>query len=211
MWFLLLISALVVLLWGFHDDDSDIDYDYDKHPATTIAAYVLSRDLEGIKSIFETKNVDMDIKNHALRCASEVGWFDGVSYLLKQGADIKAKDFLGRDSFLLALLNKHFLIASCFITAEAVDINAIYSCDQIEGECTALAAAIANNNIEAIHFLINNGANINVQDSKGKTALHMAVFNLDVYTYLFQHGADPFIKDKFGCTPNDLFHYYHAV
>lgn len=207
---LLLIVALVVLLWGLHDDDSDIDYD--KHPATTIAAYVLARDLQGIKSIFKTKNVDMDIKNHALRCASEVGWFDGVSYLLKQGADIKAKDFLGRDAFLLALLNKHFLIASLFIIAGAVDINAIYSSDYIEGECTALSAAISTNNIEAVHFLVDEGVNINIQDSKGQTALHIAaVISPSIYEYLIQHGADSLIKDREGCTPGGLFHYYHAT
>lgn len=57
---------------------------------------------------------------------------------------------------------------------------------------------------DAAKCLALNGANVNVQDRKGRTALHHGIekeFDLTLLTWLVKHGASPDITDKQGVSP----------
>lgn len=61
--------------------------------------------------------------------------------------------------------------------------------------------------LKGMKLLIDRGANINVQDTYGRTPLHLACENVnserhhECIEYLLQHGANPSIQDDFGRTP----------
>lgn len=64
---------------------------------------------------------------------------------------------------------------------------------------------VANNNIEQLDNMLkfNSNLNVNEQDKDGDTPLHIAVFlcNIEAINILFNHNADPLIKDKWGQIP----------
>lgn len=79
-----------------------------------------------------------------------------------------------------------------------------FGIDATDGEGrTALINAVIENKIDFIHFLIENGANINFQDRNGFCALHFAGQNLlvDIAKYLLDKGADPNLQDIHGNIP----------
>jgi ankyrin repeat protein len=53
---------------------------------------------------------------------------------------------------------------------------------------------------ERVEFLLEHGANINAQDPKGDTALHIAAIEgrKDDVEFLLEHGANPRIMNKIG-------------
>ena len=80
---------------------------------------------------------------------------------------------------------------------------------------TPLYFAARNNNVEAIHILINNRTQmslqsiINMQDSSGNTPLFMA-YNYrsrEAIAELLKLGANPFLKNAYGVSVNGEAHY----
>ena len=69
----------------------------------------------------------------------------------------------------------------------------------------ALIRAARNNQTDVVRYLLNNGANVNKQNSLGNTALHFAPHfnNTDAMRILLQHRARKDIKNNYGCKPMD--------
>jgi len=68
-------------------------------------------------------------------------------------------------------------------------------------QTTAMGLACSIGNIEAVHFLLLKGVNINQKSGKNeKTPLHLAVENNQdlLVKFLLHNGADLYAKDKFG-------------
>jgi ankyrin repeat protein len=68
---------------------------------------------------------------------------------------------------------------------------------------TPLIAAIFQGNTNVAHYLIESGADVNIPDNRGQTAIMWAVIsdeNLDIVKDLVTHGADLKAKDKDGAT-----------
>jgi serine/threonine-protein phosphatase 6 regulatory ankyrin repeat subunit B len=68
---------------------------------------------------------------------------------------------------------------------------------------TPLIAAIYQRNTNVVHYLIESGADVNVPDDSGKTALMWAMAsdeNLGIVKDLIAHGASLNAKDKRGAT-----------
>lgn len=68
---------------------------------------------------------------------------------------------------------------------------------------TPLIAAIFQRNTNVVHYLIASGADVNIPDNSGQTAIMWATVsddNLDIVKDLIAHGADLNAKDKMGAT-----------
>ena len=70
-------------------------------------------------------------------------------------------------------------------------------------QLTLLMCALFGQQTAIMEFLISKGANINLQDGEGKTALHRATDKgkVEIVRMLFDKGADVNIRDYYGCTP----------
>ena len=69
----------------------------------------------------------------------------------------------------------------------------------------ALMKAAYDNQTDVVRYLLNNGANVNKQNSSGNTALHFAFESnsTDAMRILLQHGARKDIKNDGGYKPMD--------
>ena len=68
---------------------------------------------------------------------------------------------------------------------------------------TPLIAAIYQGNTNVAHYLIASGADVNIPDNSGKTAIMWAMIsddNVDIVKDLIAHGADLNARDKHGVT-----------
>ena len=77
---------------------------------------------------------------------------------------------------------------------------------------TGLHAAALKGNADLADMLLNYGADVNDEDSKGRTPLHFAVEddeNTRIVKLLLRHGANINARDKNKCTPlhNAVLHY----
>jgi ankyrin repeat protein len=92
---------------------------------------------------------------------------------------------------------------------EAIDllVRSGASLDPVAEDETPFLGAIKWSRFTAAERLLRHGANVNLQNSKGVTALHMVLKkNSDRkhVVMLLRHGADPTIRSKDGKTPLDL-------
>lgn len=71
---------------------------------------------------------------------------------------------------------------------------------------TPLMAAVYKNNNDIAKMLLDLGADANIADTKGTTALHYAIMfkNIDLIKVLIDNGADIKLKDNKGLSPLDL-------
>ena len=68
-------------------------------------------------------------------------------------------------------------------------------------------AALENENVEVLKFLVSHGADIHAKNGYGNTPLHAAAvsnMNVEVAKFLVDSGADMDAKDNYGNTPLDL-------
>lgn len=65
---------------------------------------------------------------------------------------------------------------------------------------SSLHLAVSHNDKDAVLWLINNGANVNLADNQKTTPLHL-VRDPDIVGVLLSNGASINMKDELGCTP----------
>jgi ankyrin repeat protein len=71
---------------------------------------------------------------------------------------------------------------------------------------TPFLAAWHLQHFAAAKFLATHGADVNYQDRKGRTALHLGIereYAPRLLRWLVQHGASPDVRDRHGITPRD--------
>ena len=135
----------------------------------------------------------------ALMIASYFGQLDAVNFLIKHGAGVHHKDNLGYTALHHAVT--HDLgsceLLSCLIKSGA-NVNA-----RANDNRTPLMIASENNHLNAVIFLTDHGANIDLQDREGYSSLHYAAGNIsdscNVLDFLITNDADvnAFTNDKF--------------
>ena len=165
-----------------------------------------------ILSCLMENGADVDAKTFddctPLMIAAERGDTKVATFLIEHGANVDLPDKIGATALCYALKCPGNLceVGSCLIENGA-DINACinYNC------CTPLMMACektVNDQLNALTFLIEHGAIVNLQDIHGSTALHYVVQEnsgfhepYEVLDYLIQNGADINAQSNHGRTP----------
>jgi len=127
-----------------------------------------------------------------------------VRLLLQLGADPNRLDAHGDPIALIAAANSHGEIL-LDLWQHGMDVNA----RSTSSGSAALHEAISSHREPALRFLVEHGANVNLQDDRGETALMKAACNdsPDAASWvdlLLRNGADRTIKNKSGQTAFDL-------
>lgn len=104
-----------------------------------------------------------------------------------------------------------------FLAAEKNDVKTLKRLIEEEGidpniqdydrKATPLHWASNKGHVEAIEYLIDQGADVNMQNKRGRTPLHNLVelkFDKIVLWLIKYCGADPYIEDNRGLRPYDL-------
>ncbi len=148
-----------------------------------------------------------------------------ISWLLRQGADVNARDKSGRNA--VAYINKNYVhgntpnltLQTLWILRDyGANINGHYfqkqtPFDKAVKEQTPLAEAIDDRNWLVVNWLLENGANVKSRDANGDTPLHRVAHLQDVgdiVRKLLRRGADPTARNNKGQTPLDVAGNSHA-
>ena len=137
-------------------------------------------------------------KRTPLMIAAHCKNLNAVEFLLKHGAIVDVQDKRNKSSLHYgvegALLSgdTSFDVVSCLLNHGA-DINA-----PMNGKYTALMMACRSQHVRLVKFLLQQGANVQVKDKDGKTALHFACeltftwkpASCDLLNFLTENGAD---------------------
>lgn len=136
-----------------------------------------------------------------LMYASSLGRAEIADILIKAGAKVNAKDKLDRTSLSFASMKGDINLISLLLNNRA-EVNPERR-TEAEGvkilTRSPLMFAILYDNSEAVKFLIDKGANVNDQDTRGDTPLHYACNkkfeDINLVTHLIQHKADVNLQD----------------
>ena len=134
-----------------------------------------------------------------LWCASASNNLEVVKSLLDLGANINAASDTGSTPVLHAVFNRN-----CEMVEYLVRHGADVQKPNNVGETCLMKAAQLGFAKELCQILINNGSELNAQDSSGNLALHHAITSddsphkEDVVQLLIDHGSDPYRKNNRG-------------
>ncbi|CAK1550419.1 unnamed protein product [Leptosia nina] len=123
-----------------------------------------------------------------------------IEFLLKNGANVHLKTRCGESPLLTAIsYDKHAIInllIQCGAHLTSVDVKSI---------ADLLSVAARSGVIVKFESLKIAGADFNITDEMGQTALHKAVIcnHPAIVRYLLKNGANPSVKDVMGFTPLD--------
>ena len=142
-----------------------------------------------------------------LMIAIKMGHINVATYLVEHGAKVDLKDDRGCTALHHAMYYYHhdrLEVCSCLIERGA-DVNGCYNNKSPQNGRTPLMIASRYGQLDAMTFLIKQGANVNLQDKEGETALHYAVDGSDVscevLSCLIENGANFDAFSNSGCTP----------
>ncbi|MDF7801034.1 ankyrin repeat domain-containing protein [Pontiellaceae bacterium B1224] len=175
--------------------------------------------------VLEKKNADGQT---LLQCAYRDDNLQGVSLLIKKGAEVVGLDPLGLDPVIASLENPPMLgaLLDSGLNPDIADEDGVpaihYAVLQESSEPmlvllnagakvdardrlsrTPLMRAVENDALPMVGILVEQGASMNAFDQRGDTALHLAArrWNPEMIRVLLQHDADPRIFNFAHLTP----------
>lgn len=142
-----------------------------------------------------------DIGETALFFATRSGNLEVVRLLVSKGADINQKDKNGDSLFDLALMNDYLPIIE-YLLSEGYKVNTL----DRKGQTPLMKTISFPGNIDTINLLLENDADIALEDNNGNTALHYAAINnnSEAVTLLLAKGAKWDLRNKRGQTAIDV-------
>jgi len=169
----------------------------------TFANGLINRGADPNVPMDEFNYYPMHIAISMLKNTNNMNYLMTVPLLIKNGANVNVQE-TKNDMTPLHMAIKYNLsgIARQLLKNKA-DPNIAGKFDGITN-VTPLMSAVEMNNADLLSNLIATGANVNVQDSEGKTALINAAFwgKRDCVQILLEAGADKTLKDKKGRIAN---------
>ena len=153
-----------------------------------------------------------------LMSASRSGSLAAVKALLARGANVNAKEkWLQETALMWAAAENHADVVEALLAAGASINEKSWVTDTPvlefpesggpnmpfpRGGWTAAMYAARQNATAALRVLADKGANLNLQDPQGATAMQIAIINLhyDAAALLLEKGADPNVADETGMT-----------
>ena len=173
-------------------------YDFDEKGFFAAAQ---ARDLQAINSFIDAgmnPNVQDSDGHTALISAAARGELDVVNTLLSHGVDININDKSGYTALSHAIDAMHDDVEDALLSRPELNPNC-----RGRNSRPALFAYVWRDNKERVEKLLAHGADINMQDGDGDTALHGAAEtgNVEIMRMLLDKGANPNAKNKQGGTP----------
>ncbi|HOV93836.1 MAG TPA: ankyrin repeat domain-containing protein [Spirochaetales bacterium] len=137
--------------------------------------------------------VDKSTKQSVLRLALRAHYFDLAEKIVNAGLDINMNDNDDYNALILAASYDYTGDVVRAVVSKGPDIN--YAAKKLRG-MTALQVAALVGNYDAVVVLVENGADINMQNSEKRSALNFAFSctggndaAYEIAEYLFIHGA----------------------
>jgi ankyrin repeat protein len=164
-------------------------------------------------------NVTVGDGETILMTAARAGSVETIKALVARGADVNAAEqWQGQTALMYAAVENHADAVKVLVELGA-NVNArskrlefpdfvfktagmIYAVQPV-GSWTPLMFAARDGAIDAVRALAGSGADLNLLDPDGTTALTLAIINghFDTAVALLEKGADPNLADKNGMTP----------
>jgi len=193
-----------------------------RYGITPLALAAQNGDLEVMKRLVEAGgdvNATRTAGDSILMTAARTGNADAVRLLVRHGADVNAHEStMGESALAWAAAENHAAVVAALAESGA-DLNgrsdalafpefqwqglSMVKARLPRGGWTPLMHAARQGALEGVRALVDHGANLNLRDPDGMTALVAAIINAhyDVAALLLDRGADPNIGDATGMAP----------
>ena len=208
--YLIVISSLVFLSGCARDGDRPATpenakrvlklrgYDFDEK---SFFAAAQARDPVAINAFLDAginPNAQNSEGRTVLIAAAARGELDVVNILLSRGVNVNVKDNRGYTALAHAIEARYPEVEEALLNRPDLDPNVGGLLDR-----PILLAYVWRDNKKATERLLTLGANVNLRDADGDTALHGAAEsgNVEIMRLLLDKGADPNTRNKEGGTP----------
>lgn len=202
--FLILFFSIALVSCNKIDSEKFMQENID-NPDGVVLAAVKTNDLKLVKEILKVSSINSvnffgRDNITALMWASRIGNEKIVKALLGCEADILLESAEGLNSFDYACLSGNLECIKLLYNS-SINLNSFN-----DGDVSPLILASAKNMPNVVKFLIEKGAEVDLADSNGDTALMYAIYNdsIAVAKVLMKSGANPNISNKNGETPLSL-------
>ncbi|CAF2802383.1 unnamed protein product [Rotaria sp. Silwood2] len=113
---------------------------------------------------------EQDTGRKLLSIAAEVGWYDGVLFLLNRGVNINETDHENRTALIDSLTSTNTTIMMALVKKPECNLNI----QTLTGH-TAAHYTVMMNKIPFFEVLIESGARLDLQNDKGENVLHQII------------------------------------
>jgi ankyrin repeat protein len=146
----------------------------------------------------EVRNPEPFTLDHRLLDAASRNDRSTIERALAMGAQLQAKDDLGRSTLFLAVMDAKSLDLVRWLHEKGVPVDGA----DVGGR-TPLSFAADDGLLDIVRYLVEQGAQVDAADVQKRTPLMHAAGadHPDVIAYLADHGADVNSRDQFGDTP----------